>query len=109
MTRPSESAMAAVSAGRPRSSAPAPLVPGSLVMHQPLDKAELNDRQRHDQDKEHDRFGACETELEILEGVEIDAVHERARGVDRATSREKVDLRERLQDGDRVDDQKEEK
>ena len=39
-------------------------------MHQPLDKAELNDRQRHDQDKEHDRFCARKTKLEILEGVE---------------------------------------
>src|SRR4029077_2486405 len=82
--------------------------PHSLVMHQSLDEAELNDRQCHDQDEEDDRFGARESELEVLEGVEIDAVDERARRVDRTASREEVDLRERLKDGDRVDNEEEE-
>src|SRR6267143_6536280 len=50
----------------------------SLIVHPALDESELDDRQRHDQDKEHDRFGARESELEILEGVEVDAVDERA-------------------------------
>src|SRR5437868_3171783 len=107
-TRPCGPAAAAAAAPQRNPSWRSPPRWRSLVMDQSLDEAELNDRQRHDEDEEHHRFGAREPELEVLEGVQIDAVNERARRVDRTASRQEVDLRERLKDSDRVDHEKEE-
>src|SRR5207245_7362493 len=77
-----------------------PSRPRSLVMHQALHEAELDDREPEHQDKEHDRFGARESELAVLECVEIDAVDPCACCVDGAAARQEVDLRKRLQHGD---------
>src|SRR6266705_3772327 len=99
--RPASRVQLARTSGRLRS----PSRPRSLVMHESLDEAELDDRERHDQDEEHDRFGARESELEVLERVEIDAVDERSRRVDGTASRQQMDLRECLQHGDGVDNE----
>src|SRR5438445_1968853 len=82
--------------------------PRSLVMNQPLDETELNEREDEHQREEHDRLRAGEAELEVLERIEVDAVDERPGRVHGTASRQKVDLREGLQHRDGVDDQEEE-
>src|SRR5438105_941127 len=76
----------------------------SLVMHAALEHAELHERQGEHEGEQDDRLSARVSELEVLERVEVDAVHERARRVHRSASRHQVDLRDRLQDRDRIDD-----
>src|SRR5437588_6782863 len=80
----------------------------SLVVHPALDDLELDHRQREHEDEEDHRLRARVAELEVLEGVQVDAVDERARRVDRPASGQQVDLGEGLQHRDRVDDQQEE-
>src|SRR5688572_24905843 len=80
----------------------------SLVMHPPLDEAELDERERHDQEEKDHCLRARVSELEVLERVLIDAVHEHARRINRSAAREQVDLREGLQHRDRVHDEQEE-
>src|SRR5438132_4649568 len=78
--------------------------PLSLIVHPTLDEAELHEGQRQDEREEDDRLRARQSELEVLERVEVDAVDQRSGRVDRSAAREQVDLREGLQDGDGVDD-----
>src|SRR5207237_5275921 len=62
----------------------------SLVMNQPLDEAELNEREDEHQREEHDRLRAGEAELEVLERIEGDAEDERRGRVHATASRQQV-------------------
>ena len=57
-----------------------------------LDKAELDEREPHNEQKQDDRLRARETELKVLERVQVDAVHEDPRRIHRTTTCEQMDL-----------------
>src|SRR5258705_3409630 len=80
----------------------------SLVMHSALDETELDQREAHHQEQKDDCLRAGEAELKGLKSILINAVDQNTCGIDRAAARHDIDLRERLQHRDGIDDEKEE-